>query len=484
MPSPAKRRRIEERKDSGINSPSVGKNVQPSPRSRFYQPSQWDGDETVENSSQTAHGIVTSVSRQTSWDAARARPGYGHISFSSPKSFPPTTTAGSQIAASFPYPVPASDQRTKTVPSPSLNQTSARSTAKLPEKSHCETDFDNLDGLAIEDLIEAADRNPRKPNLGSTSFGRSQVDSAIAMPSSSARLSRTCASDSIYDLPTSPADHFNPRSVLDPTNRTNNNDTTFFDELICRQTETSTDLFPASTTTTTASDNYEDALEELLRADDAEITGVHPDDDNNNNNNNHSDTTLENETYIPTSTSTSNTSLKPFARPPFPSPVPDRSPILGLTSTPLLRICFRIGEAINAGATALRTRQHVIIELFARVRSSHRGGGNGGNGISSERHTTQFFVLQDLFHARPPYLRAVYKQFAGVKLWERDSAVFLGDGDGDDDGVEKKMCRCLGTLRREEAQEAAEGDKYLLVILNIWEATTKDVEYAKGIVFA
>lgn len=78
----------------------------------------------------------------------------------------------------------------------------------------------------------------------------------------------------------------------------------------------------------------------------------------------------------------------PFIRPPFPTPIRDRSPILGLTNHIVLRTCFRIGEALNAAAVASRANTDAIIELYARIVLSEREV-NGG--------FKQFFQFGDLF---------------------------------------------------------------------------------------
>ena len=78
----------------------------------------------------------------------------------------------------------------------------------------------------------------------------------------------------------------------------------------------------------------------------------------------------------------------PFARPPFPKPIRDRSPILGLTNRAVLRTCFRIGEALNAAAVASRTNTDAVIELYARIIHSER---------ETDKGFKQFFQFADLF---------------------------------------------------------------------------------------
>ncbi|KAL9099776.1 MAG: hypothetical protein Q9163_004763 [Psora crenata] len=149
----------------------------------------------------------------------------------------------------------------------------------------------------------------------------------------------------------------------------------------------------------------------------------------------------------------------PFLRPPFPKPILDRSPILGLTNRTVLRTCFRIGEALNAASIALRSNMAAVIELYARVISSHRNG------------YKQHFQFADLFTDKPPYLIGLYGTWKGVGLWEEDSAAFLGQGG------RGKMCRALGRIKKGENGRGVE-----MSIMSIWECGWKDVGLAKGIV--
>ena len=149
---------------------------------------------------------------------------------------------------------------------------------------------------------------------------------------------------------------------------------------------------------------------------------------------------------------------KPTVRPSFPQPTRDRSPVIGISSGTVLRTCFRIGEAINAGSQAIRENKNVVIELYARVKSSHREIGA----------IKQYFQLLDLYHDRPPYLDATYHLWPNSELWDRDSQIFL-------DQKEWKMCRCLGRMKRDEQL------KLIFVVLHIWEATWQNVDFVEGI---
>ncbi|KAL9598494.1 MAG: hypothetical protein Q9219_004467 [cf. Caloplaca sp. 3 TL-2023] len=152
----------------------------------------------------------------------------------------------------------------------------------------------------------------------------------------------------------------------------------------------------------------------------------------------------------------------PFVRGPFPTPVGDRSPVLGFSHRTLLRTCFRIGEALNAGAIALRTNHDAVIELFTRVIHSERPAGN----------IKQQFLFGDMFAPdKPPYLKGTYGLWKGVELWDLDSKVFLGDmGNG-------KMARVVGRIRRDEKTKELE-----MTVLSAWEAGWDDVGIVKGIV--
>ena len=151
-----------------------------------------------------------------------------------------------------------------------------------------------------------------------------------------------------------------------------------------------------------------------------------------------------------------------FMRPPFPAPIRDRSPILGLNNRTVLRTCFRIGEALNAAAAAARTNTDAIVELYARVVGSEREVSGGFK---------QFFQFGDLFTDKPPYLSATYSLWKSVPLWDVDSRVFVGEaGKG-------KMARVVGRIKKEVKGVGRE-----MIVLSIWEVDWEDVRVAKGIV--
>lgn len=150
----------------------------------------------------------------------------------------------------------------------------------------------------------------------------------------------------------------------------------------------------------------------------------------------------------------------PFIRPPFAKPVRDRSVIHALRSQSVLRPCFRVGEALNAGCAAVSSDMDSVIELYARVSSSTREPGS----------YKQRFRFADLFTAdKPPFLTGVYTLWRGVELWDHGSKVFLGEaGKG-------RMARVVGRMRKEEGN-------WMMAILCIWQVDWEEVGLAKGIV--
>lgn len=166
------------------------------------------------------------------------------------------------------------------------------------------------------------------------------------------------------------------------------------------------------------------------------------------------------ETLIPKKSNCLRVDRNPVARAPFPSLVKDRSPIIGLSSKSALRTCFRIGEAINQASHATNSGQDFMFELYAKVLSTNRD--------ASKQH----FVFADLFHERPPHLKGEYDAaiWKGVELFNYDSGRFLRS--------KSSMCRCIGMIKRNKNRE------WVMIVLNIWEATWKDVEWVEGIVNA
>lgn len=155
----------------------------------------------------------------------------------------------------------------------------------------------------------------------------------------------------------------------------------------------------------------------------------------------------------------------PFIRQPFTKSVRDRPVIHALRSEPVLRTCFRIGEALNAASAALSSGIDSIVELYAQISSSTREQKSS----SSKQH----FQLADLFTPdKPPFLTGVYTLWRGVELWDHGSKVFLGKaGKG-------KMARVVGRMRKEEGGMG----NWMMVILCIWQVDWEEVGLAKGVV--
>ncbi|KAL9123026.1 MAG: hypothetical protein Q9187_000417 [Circinaria calcarea] len=154
----------------------------------------------------------------------------------------------------------------------------------------------------------------------------------------------------------------------------------------------------------------------------------------------------------------------PFARPAFPDPVRDRSPILGLSRSVALRTCFRIGEALNAASSAFQNSIDIVIELYARITYSKRDG----NGLK------RYFQFADMFRGElPPFLNGSYDVWKGSDLWELDSSELLGEnGKG-------QIARAVGRIKRDENTKT-----WKMTTLSIWKANWDDVGYAKGVVCA
>ena len=155
----------------------------------------------------------------------------------------------------------------------------------------------------------------------------------------------------------------------------------------------------------------------------------------------------------------------PFMRPPFPKAVRDRSPVLGLTNRTVLRICFRIGEALNAAAAASRTNVDAVVELYARVIHSSREASGGYK---------QYFQYGDLFTDKSPYLNGMYTLWRGNQIWDNDSKELV------DEYGRGKMVRVLGRIKKREPG-AGQGPGVEMVVLSIWEVDWEDVWVAKGL---
>ncbi|KAK1979172.1 hypothetical protein LZ30DRAFT_186893 [Colletotrichum cereale] len=159
-----------------------------------------------------------------------------------------------------------------------------------------------------------------------------------------------------------------------------------------------------------------------------------------------------------TQTAKAPSSPAPIIRPPFPSKMRDRSVVVGLSSTTMMRICFRIGELLNAHAKSTREKQDVVLELFARVRHSSR----------ENLARVQHFQLRDLFTDRPPFLSGAFRDWKLNSSVDHHCRLFLGpSGEG-------KLCRCVCKLS--DAKETAIGRSAM--ILSIRETTWDEIFWA------
>lgn len=137
----------------------------------------------------------------------------------------------------------------------------------------------------------------------------------------------------------------------------------------------------------------------------------------------------------------------------------DRTSLFGITSSSVLCTCFRVGEALNAGCQAVRNNRNVVLELYARVTSSWR---------EPKPSRKQHFIINDLYHDKPPCISGTYELWDQSALWEQDSKLFLEAGS---DGI---LCRTIARMKRD-------GMKWKLEILSIWQVDWEDVEHVAGI---
>lgn len=143
----------------------------------------------------------------------------------------------------------------------------------------------------------------------------------------------------------------------------------------------------------------------------------------------------------------------------FPPPIMDRTSLFGVSSSSALRTCFRVGEALNTGCQAVRNNRNLVLELYARVTSSWR---------EPKPSRKQHFIINDLYHDKPPYINGTFELWDQSTLWEQDSSSFLKAGAG---GV---LCRTIARMKRN-------GTKWRLEILSIWQVDWEDVEHVVGI---
>ncbi|RFU30194.1 hypothetical protein B7463_g6121, partial [Scytalidium lignicola] len=151
--------------------------------------------------------------------------------------------------------------------------------------------------------------------------------------------------------------------------------------------------------------------------------------------------------------------LKPFARPNFPTPVFDRCPVMGITSRTILRTCFRIGEMLREGGRCNAKKQSAIIELYTRVIFSSR----------EPKIMKQHFKFADLFHDRPPFPSGVILNYNTTGLMEIETSRFL-EG-------ESVLARCLGTLQKDPKDET-----WTFHVTNIRETNWSEIAMTKRVI--
>lgn len=152
--------------------------------------------------------------------------------------------------------------------------------------------------------------------------------------------------------------------------------------------------------------------------------------------------------------------LNPFARPNFPAPVFDRCQILGVTSSTVLRTCFRVGEILREGRRCDMKGQRAVIEFYGRVIFSSR----------EPSMQKQIFKFADLFHDRPPFLEGILINYSTTCLSEIETSRFLND-------EESVLARCIATLQKD-----SRNDTWILNVTNIRETSWSEIEIMSNIV--
>ncbi|KAK3492920.1 uncharacterized protein B0T23DRAFT_152867 [Neurospora hispaniola] len=160
---------------------------------------------------------------------------------------------------------------------------------------------------------------------------------------------------------------------------------------------------------------------------------------------------LENAIEWMQSRSISPPKYQPFARPPFRSPLRNKSPVEGLLNTTVLRTCFRLDSVFKEVTQCFREDQEVTFELFARVSYSSREKGS----------RVQHFQLIDLFEEQPPHLSGVLTRWKNDSLVEKEASRFL-------DVPNNKMCRCMCRPRKAKKPEIGWDLEVLRIRVTDW----------------
>ncbi|KAK0708172.1 hypothetical protein B0H67DRAFT_330920 [Lasiosphaeris hirsuta] len=156
--------------------------------------------------------------------------------------------------------------------------------------------------------------------------------------------------------------------------------------------------------------------------------------------------------------------IKPFARPRFPTPVRDKSPIAGISKSTVFRTCFRIGELLNEAKKCRTSHQEAIFEVYARVTYSSREGTT----------RVQHFQFADLFKDQLPYPTGKLSGWKNGSLLDQQSARFLGASRD-----RAKMCRCICRMKSEKSESNL---GRVVVVLGIWEVDWDEVELMRQII--
>jgi hypothetical protein len=167
-----------------------------------------------------------------------------------------------------------------------------------------------------------------------------------------------------------------------------------------------------------------------------------------------------------------NTILKPFARPLFPVPVRGKSPIVGLSNSSPIKICFRIGELVNEVAKHLKSNQKqefgdgTVFELYARVTYSSR----------ERTARVQHFQFMDLYREQRPYPTGMLIGWRTASLLDRQSLAFLSKTSGGPQ--QKQMCRCICSISRDKKSEMG----WSLSVKNIREVEVGEIELMRHLI--
>ncbi|KAI0405112.1 hypothetical protein F4802DRAFT_564409 [Xylaria palmicola] len=154
--------------------------------------------------------------------------------------------------------------------------------------------------------------------------------------------------------------------------------------------------------------------------------------------------------------------LTAFVRPPFPGKVRDRPLIPGMSSTTLLRTCFRTGLMISETARCHNHQQDVVFELYAVVTYSSR------ETLVRKQH----FQFADLYKDRQPYPAATLTDWRTGSQLDKDSSTFLDTREG------PRLCWCMCKPMRD--LKAAIGWTY--TVLRIKEVDHEQIQWAKRII--